>query len=312
MPIYARRTGNALSSGAKIRLANIKPYPALYVWLNPLTRGIAQRIANENWVRTLEEIDFSYRMQDITISGVPCVKYETEATSKNKKRILYIHGGAFVAGSPRVNASTVLPICHLTGLEGIGVDYTLLPEGRFPTAIDEVDRVYRSLITDELGDDFVIVADSAGGTIALSCLMRWRDDGVKLPCAAVFLSPVVDGNGASDTQITVDGHDPLISSNGGKNIRRLFEYYAPGMNTKDPRISPIYGEFSDLPPLLVHVGSREVQLGDAARLAETARRAGTESHLRVFDGMFHLFHMHWKMDEAKAAHEDIGAFIASH
>ena len=74
-------------------------------------------------------------------------------------------------------------------------------------------------------------------------------------------------------------------------------------------VSPIYGDLSGLPPTLIHVGSREILLGDAARFAEKLRRAGVESTLRVFDGMFHLFHMHWGLEEAKFAHADIADFI---
>ncbi|MEQ8935764.1 MAG: alpha/beta hydrolase fold domain-containing protein, partial [Amphiplicatus sp.] len=61
---------------------------------------------------------------------------------------------------------------------------------------------------------------------------------------------------------------------------------------------------------LIHVGSRDVLLGDSARLAERARRAGVDVSLRVFDGMFHLFHMHWTLEDARASFEDIANFIA--
>jgi acetyl esterase/lipase len=78
---------------------------------------------------------------------------------------------------------------------------------------------------------------------------------------------------------------------------------------RDPKISPLYGRFDWLPPLLIHVGAREVLLGDAARLAERARAAGVDAQLRVYDGMFHLFHMHYGFQEAKDAHRDIADFI---
>jgi acetyl esterase/lipase len=125
----------------------------------------------------------------------------------------------------------------------------------------------------------------------------------------VFASPALDGAGASDTHRTLDGHDPLIRSNRGRNAQRLFQFYAPGEDLKNPMVSPIYGDFTDLPPMLIHVGSREVLLGDAARLAEASRQEGVKSTLRVFDGMFHLFHMHWSLAETKAAHQDIAEFI---
>jgi len=309
MPVIARRIGGAVSDGAKQRFAALRFYPTLDTWRNPLTRGIARHFAHEAWLKTLNEIDFEYRITDLDIAGVACVQYETKTTRLREAKIIYVHGGGFVAGSPRVNAATILPVCELTGVEAIGVDYTLLPDAHYPVAVDQINDVYKSLLEDDAEQSIFLVSDSAGATLSLSNIVRWRDEGVKLPKAAIFLSPFLDGKGLSDTHKTLDGHDPLIKSNGGRMPRKLFEYYAPGEDLSDPRISPIYADFTGLPPFLIQVGSREVCLGDAARLAEFARRDGVDESLQVYDGLFHLFHMHWGMDEAKRAHGEIAAFI---
>lgn len=311
MPVIARRTGNAISNSAKERIGALKHYPTLDTFRNPLTRGIARHFAHESWAKALEEIDFEYRMSDIEIAGVNCVHYDTDASKKTNPLILYIHAGGFVCGSPRVNAASVLPTCHLSGCEGVGVDYTLLPEAAYPTQIEEVGRVYQALVEEAPDRKIILMSDSAGSTIALASMMRWRDQGLLSPAGAIFVSPLLDGKGASDTYVTADGHDPLIRAMNGKTIRKLYGFYAPGEDAGNPAVSPIYGDFSYLPPMLVHVGTREVVLGDAARLAEKARQTGVEATLRVFDGMFHLFHMHWSLKEAKAAHADIADFIST-
>ena len=142
-------------------------------------------------------------------------------------------------------------------------------------------------------------------------MMRWRDEGAPMPAGAVFLSPCLDGSGASDTQITLDKRDPLIRSMGGAYVRNLFRYYAPEAALNDPDVSPLYGRFEGLPPLLAHAGGREVLLGDAARLVNEASRAGVDARLMIYDGMYHLFHAHWSLDEARDAHQDIAAFIGA-
>ncbi|MHA7871457.1 MAG: alpha/beta hydrolase, partial [Hyphococcus sp.] len=272
-------------------------------------RGIARHFAHEAWLRALEEIDFEYRMTDTDIAGVSCVRYETGDAKSDSPLVLYVHGGGFVCGSPRVNAATVLPLCHLAKCDAVGVDYTLLPEAEFPTQIDELDRVYRALVERDGDRKIILLADSAGGAITLSAMMRWRTDGVRAPAGAVLLSPLLDGQGASDTHFTVDGHDPLIKSMNGKTVKKLFRFYAPDRPLDDPAVSPLYGDMKWLPPLLVHVGTREVLLGDSARLVERARAAGVDATLRVYDGMFHLFHMHWRLDETKTAYTDIAGFV---
>jgi epsilon-lactone hydrolase len=309
MALTARRLGRAMSDIARDRIADMRAYPTIDTWMNPLTRGLARHFAHQDWLKAQEELDFTYRMTDCEFGGVKCVQYETEKTRAGDCVTLYVHGGGGVSGSPRVNAAMILPVCQLTGVEAIGPDYTLVPEGRFPTQIEEIDRVYKALIAERPAARIVLFGDSIGGGFAMAALMKWRDEGAKLPAGMVLVSPGLDGAGASDTHTTVDGHDPLMRSYGGRNARRLFGFYAPGENLKDPRVSPIYGDFRGLPPILVHVGTREILLGDSARLCEAARRAGVKTTLRVFDGMYHLFHMHWSLPEAKAAHADIADFI---
>ncbi|MEO1135512.1 MAG: alpha/beta hydrolase fold domain-containing protein [Pseudomonadota bacterium] len=309
MALSARRLGKAMSDHARKRIPTLRAYPTVDTWMNPLTRGVARHFANQAWVDAQAELDFTYRLSDLDIAGQPCLRYETEKTRESETLILYVHGGGLVSGSPRVNASMILPTCQLSGIEAIGAGYTLLPEARFPAQIEEIDRIYKALRAERPNARFVLFGDSMGGAVALSALLRWRDEALPLPEKLILISPVLDGAGASDTHTTLDGHDPLMRSNGGRNCRRLFNFYAPGEDLKNPMVSPLYGDFRGLPPMLIHVGSREILLGDAARLAEAARRAGVSSQLRVFDGMYHLFHMHWSLPEAKAAHSDIADFI---
>lgn len=305
----AHRIGTALSKNTRQRISELKTYPTIETWMNPVTRGLARKLANSEWEKCLSEIDFEYRMTDVEVAGRPCVKYETAGERRDDLFVLYVHGGAFVSGSPRINAAMILPVAKLTGAHCLGASYTLLPEGRFPAPIDDIDRIYKAALAGNEDKRIVVFGDSIGGGILLANLMRWRDEGVRLPDRVVMASPALDGVGASDTHRTIDGHDPHLRTNRGRNVSKLYHYYAPGEDLKNPMISPIYGYFADLPPMLIHVGSREVLLGDAARLAEGLRRAGVDSTLRVFDGMFHLFHMHWSLSEAKAAHEDIADFI---
>ncbi len=311
MPGFFRRSGAAVSDGARKRMATLKPYPTLDMWRNPVTRGFARRLHNEESRRLLEEIDFDYRLTEGSVGGVEGVFYETENAANDAPIILYVHGGGFVAGGPTENAAGVLPTCYLSGCNGFGPDYSLLPDAAYPTQIEEVNAVYHALCADHAGARIILFGEATGAAIALSAMMQWRDEGAPLPVGAVFASPCVDGLGASDTQITLDGRDPVIRSVRGSYMRNLFRFYAPDAAPDDPGVSPIYGDFEGLPPMLTHAGGREVLLGDAARLTQAATRAGVDARLQVFDGMYHRFHAHWSLDEAREAHRDIAEFICS-
>ncbi|MEE2690892.1 MAG: alpha/beta hydrolase [Pseudomonadota bacterium] len=304
---FARHLGEA----ARQALAACRTYPTAHVLLNPLTRPLAMQVAHSDWRATLKQIDFPYTIEDATIGGVACARYRTLRTESSNPLILYLHAGAFVSGSPRVNAAAVLPACELSGCEAIGVDYTLAPNAVYPTQLEQIERVYRALIEQGRSpSSIVVMGDSAGGTLALASVARWRAAGLPAPAGLITLSAVTDCAGDSDTHLTLAHHDPIFGGHALEGVHAVVGLYAPGVDRRDPGISPLYGDYAGGPPMLIHVGSRDVLLGDSARLAERARRAGVDVSLRVFDGMFHLFHMHWSLEDARAAFEDIAHFIA--
>lgn len=311
MGLLKRQLGAHLSDAAKKALTDIRPYPSVSAIRNPLTRQIARRIAESDWRATHEQIDFGFDARDVVLGGAPCVVFRPHSAVAAAPVLLYLHAGAFIAGSARANASAVLPTCHLSGCEAIAVDYSLAPEATYPTQAEEIEAVYRALIAEgRRPESIIIIGDSAGGALVLSSIYRWRRLGLPMPAGAVLLSPFLDAEAASDTHHTLRGRDPLFSSHGRESCHECFRLYAGKHDVSDPEISPLNGDPAGLPPVLVHVGTREIMLGEAARFAEKARRAGVDTTLRVFDGMFHLFHQHWGLAEVKIAHQDIAAFIA--
>lgn len=310
MPDIAHSQNTLVSNDAKKHIARLQPFATLDVWMNPVTRGLARKLGAGELEKARAEIDFEYRLSDCEIGDVACVRYETANTVCDDRAILYIHGGLLMSGTAALNASIALPSCKSTNIQGYGVDYTKLPDARFPVQLDELSAVYDALLNEHEKKRIILLADGIGGSLALAAMMRWRDAGKKLPVAAVFLSGIFDGKGLSDTLKSLRDDDPRVRTHGGRDCRKLFSYYAPDQKLDDPAVSPVYGAFAGLPPLLAHVGSREALLGDTARMMEAARRAGVETHLRIFDGMVHQFHLHWHLPEARAAHEDIGLFIS--
>lgn len=269
------------------------------------------QIAHAEWRATMKQIDFPYTLDDETIAGVSCVRYRTARTSASNPLILYLHAGALISGSPRINAAAALPLCELSGCEAVAVGYTLAPAAAYPAQVDEIERVYLALI--EAGrpaGEIVLMGDSAGGSLALASVNRWRRKGLPAPAGVIAVSAILDFACRSDTHLTLARHDPLFGDTAVGGAATIAGLYAPGLALDDPRLSPVYDDYRGAPPMLVQAGSRDVLLGDSARVAEAARRSGADVTLQVFDGMFHLFHMHWSLDEARAAAADMAAFVA--
>ena len=78
----------------------------------------------------------------------------------------------------------------------------------------------------------------------------------------------------------------------------------------DARASPLYADLTGLPPMLLQVGSAELLLDDAVRLADRARRSGVAVELEISPGLFHV----WQafagvLPEADEALARAGAFV---
>ena len=95
-----------------------------------------------------------------------------------------------------------------------------------------------------------------------------------------------------------------------ETLRSYARWYAPQEDLKSPLISPLYADLGGLPPLLIQVGSDEILLDDASRLAVRARAAGVPVTLEVAKGMFHCYQMIPLLPEAKQAVARIAEFVS--
>ncbi|HEX3697041.1 MAG TPA: alpha/beta hydrolase [Polyangia bacterium] len=200
--------------------------------------------------------------------------------------ILYLHGGGYVAGSAKAYRGIASQLASRARRPVLVLDYPLAPEATVPAAPNVVMAAYDWLRANG-SERIAFVGDSAGGGLTLVTLARLahtsRPSGA---IAGVVFSPWVDlaFTGAS----MKDGHieDPLLSY---ENLQRGARMYLGGADSRDPLASPLFGDLSGLPPLLIQVGSDERLLDDARQYAERAAGAGSPVRLEVWQGMHHVF-----------------------
>ena len=128
-----------------------------------------------------------------------------------------------------------------------------------------------------------------------------------LPAAAVLISPWGDLTCSGESIHDNAENDPLIPLGA---LRFVAKSYSSGQDPAAPLLSPVFADFTGLPPLLIQVGSTEVLYSDAVRVAEQAERAGVAYTLQVWEQMPHVFHAlaAW-LPEASTALREIGAFV---
>ncbi len=222
-------------------------------------------------------------------------------------RVLYLHGGAYEVGSPTTHRNVVATLALRSGLPVFSADYRLAPEHPAPAALEDALSAYEAILTES--EEVALAGDSAGGGLAVALAVAARDRGLPAPTRIALISPWVDLtlSGASITEN--DGRDALLTRS---SLERGAEGYAARLGVEDPICSPIRSDLSGLPPLLIHAGANELLLSDARALAARAGEVGVDAELRVFDDLWHDFHLHAGMlADADVALAEMGAWLTS-
>ncbi|MFM0207842.1 alpha/beta hydrolase fold domain-containing protein [Paraburkholderia sediminicola] len=201
--------------------------------------------------------------------------------------ILYLHGGAFCLGSPATHRSITTHLAVGSGMSVWVPEYRLAPEHPHPAALDDALTCYRELLNQGYGPDKIVIAgDSAGGALALSLVIALRDRGERMPAGLLLISPVTDPALAGVTLQTHARLDPMIRRGW---LEQGLRWYA--LPAEAASAGPLRQDLQGLPPMLIQVGSQEVLLSDAVRLAEHAARGGVSCRLEIHAARWHVFHL---------------------
>lgn len=226
--------------------------------------------------------------------------------------VLYLHGGGFIACSPETHRPLAGSLACRLNAQVFVPSYRLAPEHPFPAALDDAVAAYRYLL-EERGvapSRIVIIGDSAGGGLALSLAMAVRDLGLPQAAALVTFSPWAD---LAATGASLDENSDRCAMFAGETIRRAACFYVGDGDPRDPRLSPVYGDFTALPPLLVHAAVDEVLRDDAVRVVERARAAGVPVTLRLWPHVPHVWQFFAAvLPEARESLNDVVRFVGEH
>lgn len=246
-------------------------------------------------------------VEKIDIAGMAAEWLTPEAARGGT--LLYLHGGGYIICGPDTHRPMVATLARRAGARALVIDYRLAPEHPFPAAVEDACKAYRWLIAQGVAPESITVAgDSAGGGLTLALLLSLKNAGDPMPAGAALLSPWTDLAMSGWTHVTHAKLDPMLSVEGALLAAR---HYLQGALPTDPLASPLYGDFDGMPPLLIHVGEREILLDDSVRLAERARAAGVSVEIKTWQGMPHVFQAFGFLPEARAALAEIGDFLAT-
>jgi acetyl esterase/lipase len=245
--------------------------------------------------------------EPVSVGDIPAEWIVPEGAT-GQDALLYLHGGGYCIGSIITHRSMVSHIAAAAKTRALLIDYRLAPENPFPAAVEDSTAAYEWLLARGIpAGNIIIAGDSAGGGLTVATLMSLKDKEIKLPAAAVLISPWTDLAITGDTIISKADIDPMVTKEG---LTEMAEAYLGDADSRTPLASPLYGDLDGLPPMLIHVGAAEILLDDAARMADRATKAGVEVNFNEAEDMCHVWHFFSSMlPEAMAAIEEVAKFM---
>ena len=225
------------------------------------------------------------------------------AQAGGDKPLLYLHGGGFVGCSARTHRPLTAGFA-LRGFRVFAPNYRLAPKHPFPAAVEDVVAAWRDFAA-RVGRPAVVAGDSAGGNLAAVLTLITKNEPLR-PAAAALFSPATDMTGGGESWVANRLRDAMFTD----QLANLVGFYLNGADPRDPRASPLLGDLSGLPPILLHVGESELLRDDSVRFAEAAEKAGSRAVLKVWDGAPHAWQfMHGFVPEARRSLDEAAAFL---
>ncbi len=267
--------------------------------------------------------DTACRIRPVDAGGVKA-EWVLAPGADPRRRLLYIHGGAWIMGSPLSHRRLTAKFSEAANAAVLAIDYRLMPEHPRQAGIDDCRAAWRWML--DHGPDgaapasaVFVAGDSAGGNLTLSLIAWVRDQGLRAPDAAVALSPATDGTLGSPSLKGNLPTDPMLGPlfKALARVPRTVLLWAAWARHRirpcDPVVSPVFGNLAGLPPVLVQVSEAEMLFDDARRYVNKAAAAGSPVVLQSWSHMVHVWQLfHPELPEGREAFEAIRAFLHSH
>ena len=264
----------------------IRPNKLLYNLFRPSAKLVRYYVHPQAWIGGQIFSSFGIKVRRDNFSGIPGAIFTPRKNVNTKSIIFYLHGGGYCFGSSLTTHKVGLTkLAKQTGSVCYSVDYRLAPEHQYPAALDDALTAWKHIVSQNPNCNIILAGDSAGGGLSLALVMYLRDNNEQLPDGLVLFSPWTDLTCSGETYETKAKYDPMFTTNMTKDSANI--YVPEDVKKTDPYISPLYGDFTNLPRTLVLVGGNEILLDDSRLFAQKAKESGVDIEIDIWPSMFH-------------------------
>jgi len=249
--------------------------------------------------------DFTVHLSEINQRRVWTLKPKQP---DSPKVILYIHGGGYIANLTKYDWNFIAELLTKTKATLVVPDYPLAPASNYKGVYDFFDKLHLKLLSQTSRENIIFMGNSAGGGIALGFAQKLRNESKPQPSQIILNSPWLDVTMSNPDIVEIDKKDKLL---GIKGLTLAGQLYAAELAPKDYKVSPIYGDFSDLGKISVFIGTHDVFLADSRKLKERMKEQNVSINYFEYPKMFHVWMAVTSLKESRHAINQIATLVHS-
>jgi epsilon-lactone hydrolase len=216
--------------------------------------------------------------------------------------LLYWHGGGYVYPAVAGHWDFLGAMAKAYGWSITVPLYPLAPEFDVDGTTKWAQDFYRDFAAQYGETGFIMGGDSAGGGLTAAMAMAARDTGMPAAQSLILICPWLNATPDHPEQAAIEPRDCILTLNG---IREAGLLYAGENSVTDPRVSPIYGDWSGLPPILSFGGGDDILVTDARALKAKL----PDSEYQEVAGLMHVWPILF-FSESRAAQKRMAEFAA--
>ncbi|HEX9825383.1 MAG TPA: alpha/beta hydrolase [Flavobacteriaceae bacterium] len=205
---------------------------------------------------------------------------------------MFFHGGGWVIGDFKTHKRFVRDLVVYSGMASVFVEYSLSPEVKYPTAINEAYAATKWVAKNGAdinidGSKLAVVGNSAGGNIAAAVALMSKDkNGPKIKFQ-VLLWPVTNNNFETESYNQYAESRFLT-----KNMMiwfwdRYLENSSDGNEIYASPLKAITSQLAGLPPTLIQTAENDVLRDEGEAYGRKLNEAGVPITLVRMQGMIH-------------------------
>jgi len=260
---------------------------------------------------------YAVDIEDTEIAGVhvEIITPKEGVSEKNKDRVLIeVHGGSFSLGAVYGGRIESIPIAGTGKIKVVAVDYRQGPEHKFPAGSVDTAAVYRELLKDYAPENIGIFGCSGGGVMTAQSTAWIQKEGLPTPGAIGIFCAAAESFSGGDSRFWALPMDVFFSAAPpppAPNPPPFPMAYFSEVDMHDPMVAPLYHPdvLAKFPPTLLISGTRSLDMSSIAYTHTEMAKAGVESYLYLWEGMWHAFTYDVDVPEAQEAFDIIVKFF---